>query len=58
MLDSRRKKDYAEDVRKLVNVPDEFKLVSIVAVGLPDVGGISLAEKQPLDSLVFDERYQ
>ena len=57
MLDSRRHCDYAEDVRKLVNVPDEFKLVSI-AVGLPDVGGISLAEKQPLDSLVFDERYQ
>ncbi len=52
------KKDYAEVVRKLVNVPDEFKLVSIVAAGVPDLGGISLAEKQSLESLVFDERYQ
>ena len=52
------KKDYAEDVRKLVNVPDEFKLVSIIAAGVPDVGGITLAEKMPLEQLVFDERYQ
>ncbi len=52
------KKEYAEDVRKLVNVPEEFKLVSIVAAGVPDVGGITLAEKLPMDSLVFEERYQ
>jgi len=49
---------YADDIRKLVNVPENYKLVSIVAAGLPDVGGITLAEKVPLEKLVFEERYQ
>lgn len=52
------KKEYAEDVRKLVNVPEEFKLVSIVAAGVSDVGGITIAEKKSQHTVVFDERYQ
>lgn len=52
------KKEYAEDVRKLVNVPDKYKLISIVAAGVPDVGGIKLVEKKPLSDIVFEEKYQ
>ncbi len=52
------KKDYAEDVRKLVNVPDKYKLVSIVAAGVPDVGGITLVEKKQLKDIVFHEKYE
>jgi len=51
------KKEYAEDVRKLVSVPDKYKLVSIVAAGVPDVGGITLAEKKDLKDIVFHEQY-
>jgi len=52
------KKEYAEDVRKLVNVPEKYQLVSIVAAGVPDVGGITLAEKKPLSDIVFEEVYK
>ncbi|HJJ38500.1 MAG TPA: nitroreductase family protein [Methanocorpusculum sp.] len=52
------KKDYAEDVRKLVSVPDKYKLISIVAAGVPDVGGISLVEKKKLEDIVFHEKYE
>lgn len=52
------KREYAEDVRKLVNVPDKYKLISIVAAGVPDVGGIALAEKKPLADIVFEEKYE
>ncbi|MDV0441909.1 nitroreductase family protein [Methanorbis furvi] len=48
---------YADAVQKLVTVPETYKLVSIVAAGVPDVGGITLAEKTPLDKLVFSEKY-
>lgn len=50
-------KPYADDVRKLVEVPDKYKLVSIVAAGVPDVGGIRIAEKKELDKIVFEERF-
>ena len=48
---------YADTVRNMVSVPETYKLVSIVAAGVPDVGGITLAEKTPLDKLVFEEKY-
>ena len=51
-------KDYAEAVRELVSVPDKYKLMSIVAAGVPDVGGITLAEKKKLEDIVFNERYE
>lgn len=49
---------YADTVRELANVPDTYKLISIVAAGVPDVGGIDLKEKVPLDSIVYNEKYQ
>ncbi|HJJ26947.1 MAG TPA: nitroreductase family protein [Methanocorpusculum sp.] len=52
------KTPYAEDVRKLVSVPDKYKLMSIVAAGVPDVGGISLVEKKKLEDIVFHEKYE
>ena len=48
---------YAETIRNLASVPETYKLVSIVAAGVPDVGGITLAEKTPLEKLVFEEKY-
>ena len=51
-------KDYAEAVRELVAVPDKYKLMSIVAAGVPDVGGITLAEKKKLEDIVFNEKYE
>jgi nitroreductase len=29
------KKDYAEDIRKIFNMPDNYKLVSMITVGYP-----------------------
>ena len=49
---------YADAVRELVKVPETYKLVSIIAAGVTDVGGITLSEKIPLDKLVFFETYQ
>ena len=49
---------YADAVRELADVPETYKLVSIIAAGVPDVGGITLAEKTPLEKLVFSEKYQ
>ena len=49
---------YADKVRELVQVPNTYKLVSIVAAGVPDVGGITLAEKIPFEKLIFNEIYK
>lgn len=48
---------YADTVRELAGVPATYKLVSIVAAGVPDIGGITLADKLPLDKIVFNEKY-
>lgn len=50
-------KPYADDVRKLVNVPESYRLISIVAAGEADVDGVSLVEKKNLKDLVFEETY-
>ncbi|MCZ0861188.1 nitroreductase family protein [Methanocorpusculum sp. MG] len=49
---------YTDAVRELANVPETYTLISIVAAGVPDVGGITLAEKIPLEKLVYSEKYQ
>ena len=49
---------YADAVRELVHVPETYKLVSIIAAGVPDVGGITLAEKIPFEKLIYEEKYQ
>jgi len=50
------KKDYAEDVRKLLNVPEDYTLVSLVPAGYPEE--ISIAKKKPLDEVTFFDRYE
>jgi nitroreductase len=50
------KKEYAEDVRKLLNVPDEYALVSLIPAGYP--AEITIAKKQILEDISFSERYE
>jgi nitroreductase len=50
------KKGYAEPVRKLLNVPDEYTLVSLVPAGLP--ADISIVKKKDLKSVVFKESFK
>ncbi|MDD3933987.1 nitroreductase family protein [Methanoculleus sp. UBA303] len=50
------KKDYAEDVRILLNVPEEYTLVSLVPAGYPEE--IQIAKKKLLDEVTFFERYE
>ncbi|WP_298669387.1 nitroreductase family protein [uncultured Methanofollis sp.] len=49
------KKEYAEDVRALLGVPEEYTLVSLVPAGYPK--DLKIAEKKDLDDLVFQESY-
>lgn len=49
------KKDYAEDVRALLGVPEEYTLVSLVPAGYPK--DLTLADKKELKDLVFQEEY-
>jgi len=50
------KKDYAEDVRKLLNVPEEYTLVSLIPAGYPEE--IKITQKKILDEVTFFERYE
>ena len=50
------KKDYIEDVRILLNVPEEYTLVSLVPAGYPEE--INIAKKKVLDEVTFFERYE
>jgi len=50
------KKDYVEDVRRLLNVPDEYTLVSLVPAGYPEE--IDIKKKKLLDEVMFFERYE
>ena len=50
------KKAYAEAVRKLLNVPDEYTLVSLVPAGIP--ADISIMKKKVLKFVVFKESFK
>ncbi|MDD1717927.1 MAG: nitroreductase family protein [Methanoregulaceae archaeon] len=49
------KKQYIEEVRKLLNVPEQYTLVSLIPAGYP--ADIELVEKKPLSQVTFRERY-
>ncbi len=49
------KKQYIEDVRKLLNVPEQYTLVSLIPAGYP--ADIEIVEKKPLSKVSFRERY-
>ena len=50
------KKEYAEDVRTLLNVQDEYTLVSLVPAGYPEE--VQIKQKKILDEVTFFERYE
>ena len=50
------KKGYAEQVRKLLNVPEKYTLVSLVPAGLP--ADISIAPKKETKLVVFHETFK
>jgi|SRR5271157_4433672 len=50
------KKPYAEAVRQLLEVPDKFTLVSLVAAGIPT--DITFAKKKELKHVLFTEIYE
>jgi nitroreductase len=50
------KKGYAEPVRKLLNVPDEYTLVSLVPAGF--AADISIVKKKDLKFVVFKESFK
>jgi nitroreductase len=50
------KKGYAEDVRKLLNVPEKYTLVSLVPAGYPEE--IQIAKKKVIDDVTFFERFE
>jgi nitroreductase len=50
------KKEYAESVRKLLNVPETYTLVSLVAAGNP--AEISIARKKEMKKVVFYDEFK
>jgi nitroreductase len=49
------KKDYAESVRALLGVPEDYALVSLLPAGYPKE--VAIAAKKDLDDIVFSEKY-
>ena len=50
------KKPYAETVRKLLGVPDNYTLVSLVAAGWP--AEISMTRKKEMKKIVFYDEFK
>jgi nitroreductase len=50
------KKPYGEPIRKILEVPDKYSLVSLVAAGNP--AEITLAKKKVMKHVVFNEKYE
>jgi len=50
------KKEYAEAVRKLLDVPGNYTLVSLVPAGFP--AEIAIQKKKDLDDITFSEKYK
>jgi nitroreductase len=50
------KKPYAEAVRKRLDVPDMYTLVSLIPAGNP--AEISIAEKKAMKNVVFHEKFE
>jgi len=49
------KKPYAEDIRKLLSVPDKYTLVSLVPAGYP--ADVTMQKKKSLDDVIFRDTY-
>jgi len=52
------KKDYADTVLQLLNLPSGYKLISLIALGYPkDKDAFRVADKRPLKELMHWERF-
>ncbi len=49
------KKPYAEEIRKILKVPQDYRLVSLVSLGHPE--NIPVKEKKPLEEIIFWGEY-
>ncbi len=49
------KKDYAEEIRNMMNVPEKYSLVSLIPAGYP--AEMTIPSKKDLKDLVFSETY-
>jgi nitroreductase len=50
------KKPYAEEIRTLLNVPENYTLVSLVAAGNP--AEVTIVKKKEMKNIVFHERFK
>ncbi len=52
------KKPYATEVRELLNVPESFKLVSIIALGYPEsADSFKIATKKDISKIIHWEKF-
>ncbi len=52
------KKPYCSQVNALLNVPAQFKLVSLISLGYPEsTDSFTVADKRPLDKLIHWEKF-
>jgi len=51
------KKDYADAIRKYLNVPEKYKLISLVPVGYPKTP-LTLTPKKPMSEVLFWGKYE
>ncbi|MCP1715733.1 nitroreductase [Methanocalculus alkaliphilus] len=50
-------KEYAEPIRKLLGVPEKYKLISLIAAGESKTEGFVLAKKKLLADITFKNRF-
>ncbi len=50
-------KEYAEPIRKLLGVPEQYKLISLIAAGEAETEGFVLAKKKNLSDITFTDRF-
>jgi len=50
------KKAYADQIRAMLNVPDGYTLVSLIAAGIP--AEVSITNKKEMKKIVFHEKYE
>jgi nitroreductase len=49
---------HEEDVRKLLNLPDDALTMALIPLGYPARGRWAQPKRRPLDEVVFQERYE
>lgn len=52
------KKPYCDDVKKMLNVPQDFKVISLIALGFAKEATPKLHTKRPLEQILHWETYK